>query len=267
MSADQDGIPFELELLGGGFERRYRRMRPDVLELPWGTMDVRGVSDEELRAARHAWTSAALNEHRTAAACGLTLRALVEANAPLDLIALASRFPLDELVHTELCARVAMELGGGSSLSLPRSGFGLAPDPSLGPIARALDIVVRCFCVGEAFSLPMLRATWHVQEQALPKAVFARIVRDEAAHGTFGYAFLDWALPALDARDRDIASATAQSAVDELVAMWPKRGSTRPRSSLSWLDADAYVALAEDALEKNVLAPMRARGFTVRRAR
>jgi len=29
---------------------------------------------------------------------------------------------------------------------------------------------------------------------ALPKAILGRIVRDEAAHGTFGFTFLDWAL-------------------------------------------------------------------------
>ena len=31
---------FELELLGGGMERRYRRARPEVEQMPWGTLDV-----------------------------------------------------------------------------------------------------------------------------------------------------------------------------------------------------------------------------------
>src|SRR5262245_38467559 len=97
---------FELELLGGAMERRYRKARPEVLEMPWGTLDVSGMRPEVVVAARKAWTSAAFQEHRTGAACASTLRALIEARAPIDLIALAARFPLDEMVHVELCARL-----------------------------------------------------------------------------------------------------------------------------------------------------------------
>src|SRR5262249_35802234 len=96
---------FELELLGGSWERRYRSARPEVEAMPWETLDPRDYSEEVLAAARSAWTGAAFQEHRTAAACASTLRALVEACAPLDLIAAFSRFPLDEIVHVELCAR------------------------------------------------------------------------------------------------------------------------------------------------------------------
>src|SRR5258706_9641566 len=104
---------FELELFGEGVERRYRKMRPEVEAMPWGTLDLRGVPEETIVTARKAWTTAAFQEHRTGVACSMTLRALLEARAPLDLVALATRFPLDEIVHVELCARLAMELGGG----------------------------------------------------------------------------------------------------------------------------------------------------------
>src|SRR5678816_2634572 len=90
---------FELELLGGPWERRYRSARPEVEAMPWETLDPSAYSDEVLAAARAAWTGAAFQEHRTAAACASTLRALVEACAPLDLLAAFSRFPLDEIVH------------------------------------------------------------------------------------------------------------------------------------------------------------------------
>ncbi|HVJ15865.1 MAG TPA: hypothetical protein VM686_10490, partial [Polyangiaceae bacterium] len=111
-----EGELFELELLGGNTERRFRKMRPEVEAMPWGTLDISKAREEDLIAARLAWTSAAYQEHRTGVACALTLRALIEARAPLDLIAVASRFPLDEMVHVELCARMAMELGGGTEI-------------------------------------------------------------------------------------------------------------------------------------------------------
>src|SRR6185503_6387697 len=88
----------------------------EVEGMPWGTLDPRSYPEELVLAARKSWTGAAFQEHRTGAACAETLRCLIEARAPLDLIAVASRFPLDDMVHVELCARMAMELGGGTEI-------------------------------------------------------------------------------------------------------------------------------------------------------
>src|SRR5258706_5956269 len=99
---------FELSMYGEGVERRYRRMRPEVAAMPWGTFDASALSPRALAEARRAWTGAAFQEHRTGVACTMTLRAMMEARAPVDLIAVATRFPLDEMVHVEMCARMAM---------------------------------------------------------------------------------------------------------------------------------------------------------------
>jgi hypothetical protein len=128
---------FELEMLGGAFEKRYRRMRPEVEAMPWGTLDASGYEENVVVAARRAWTGAAFQEHRTAVACSMALRAMTEVRAPLDLIALASRFPLDEVVHVELCARMAMELGGGTEIIHDPDELVADADPSLPPLLRA----------------------------------------------------------------------------------------------------------------------------------
>jgi hypothetical protein len=60
------GELFELELLGGATEQRFRRMRPEVEEMPWGTLDLSTATEEACIAARVAWTGAAYQEHRTA---------------------------------------------------------------------------------------------------------------------------------------------------------------------------------------------------------
>src|SRR5438876_3571521 len=139
---------FELEIFGGGIERRYRRMRPEVEAMPWGTLDVHGIAEQALVLARKQWTGAAFQEHRTGIACAATTRALFECRAPLDLIAMASRFVLDELVHVELCARMAMELGGGTEIVHDPNVLIVDADPELPPLLRAADLVARCFCVG-----------------------------------------------------------------------------------------------------------------------
>lgn len=262
------GELFELEMLGGRTERRFRRLRPEIEAMPWGTLDIDGAPEEELIAARAAWTGAAYQEHRTAAGCALTLRTLVEARAPVDLIAVASRFPLDEMVHVELCARMAGELGGGTEIVHDPRMMLVDPDPNARPLMRAAECAVRFFCVGEAISIPLLRATWHVARHPLPKAVMGRIVKDEAAHGVFGFTFLDWALPKLSPDDRAKLGATADLAIRFLYGQWDftranRRTPKHEGDVLGWMRTDDYLALAERSMQSQVIAPLEARGIPI----
>ena len=260
---------FELEFLGGATERRYRKMRPEVERMPWGTLNLESMSDEDRIAARKAWTSAAYQEHRTAVGVTAALRALLEANAPLDLVGLAARFPLDEAVHVELCARMAMEAGGGTEILYQPDAVVLDADRELSPLMRAADLVVRFFCVGEALSIPLIRGTCKAARHPLPRAILSRILRDEAAHGTFGFLFLDWAEEKLDERDREVLAASADLAIAAVTESWDEIRRRPPTMNtdgnpLSWLDSDAYLKLAARSMNENVLRPLRERGIPVK---
>jgi len=258
---------FELEMLGGPTERRFRKLRPEVEGMPWGTLDITSSDPATLLAARTTWTTAAYQEHRTGVACAITLRALIEARAPLDLIAVASRFPLDEMVHVELCARMAMELGGGIELHFDPDEMILDVDPKLPPLLRAADCAVRFFCVGEAISIPLLRATWHFAKHPLPKAILGRIVKDEAAHGVFGFTFLDWAGPRLTDEDRAYLGKSADLAIAFLNDQWAQiRRAPAPDhdgDTLGWMHTADYLALADRSMQEHVIAPLRARGIPI----
>jgi hypothetical protein len=262
------GVTFELEILGDGVERRYRKMRPEVERMPWGTLDVRNIPQDALVAARKAWTGAAYQEHRTGVACTATLRALFECRAPVDLIALATRFPTDELVHVELCARMAMELGGGTEIIHDPDDMVSEADPSLPPIMRAGELVVRFFCVGEALSIPLLRGTWKAARHPLPRAVLGRIVRDEAAHGVFGFTFLDWALPRLGDEERAHLGKVADATIRSLRRQWELLRARRTLAydqsvgdALAWMQSDEYLVVAAHALETRVRRPLLRRGI------
>lgn len=259
---------FELEILGGPTERRFRKMRPEVEAMPWGTLDVSDADPNDLIAARRAWTGAAYQEHRTGVACAMTLKAMIEARAPVDLIAVASRFPLDEMVHVELCARMAMELGGGTEIIHDPSQMVLEPDANATPFMRAAECAVRFFCVGEAISIPLLRATWHVSSHPLPRAVMGRIVKDEAAHGIFGFTYLDWALPRLSEDDKKKLGEQADLAIRFLYGQWDytKRTRRAPRHDgdvLGWMKTDDYLELAAKAMQAQVIDPLEARGIPI----
>lgn len=260
---------FELELLGGPVERRFRTQRPDVDAMPWGTLDPKAYPAHLVKAARTAWTRAAFQEYRTGTACALTVKALMECRAPLDLTAMATRFPLDELVHVELCSRLAMELGGGIPIVHDPEHMIITPLEGVDPVLRCADLVVRFFCVGEALSIPMLRGTWHAAQHPLPRAVLGRIVRDEAAHGAFGWLFLDWALPLLAPDDLPRLAQAADDTVAKVKENWRylEEQPSDPTSAvhaLGWMKTDAYLALAHKSLERNVLAPLRKRGIPIR---
>jgi len=259
---------FELETLGDLFERRYRKMRPEVEAMPWGTLDTKGIPEPAVILARKAWTGAAFQEHRTGIACAATLRALLECRAPLDLIALAARFPLDEIVHVELCARMAMELGGGTEIVHDPDAMIADADDKLDPLVRAADLVVRFFCVGEALSIPLLRGTWHAARHPLPRAILGRIVKDEAAHGTFGFTFLDWALPQIDDEERALLGRSADVTIRAIHKQWNRIRASRTGAydaavgdALAWMQSDAYLALAARSMETRVRAPLLARGL------
>jgi hypothetical protein len=257
---------FELFMLGGATEKRYRRLRPELLGLPWGTLDSAVFDPGLVLAARKSWTLAAYQEHRTGAACAETVQALITARAPVDLIAVATRFPLDEMAHVEMCARLAEELGGGTHVEFDPSELIPSPDAHLPPLLRAADCVVRYFCVGEALSIPLLHGTWKAAKHPLVRAVLGRIVRDEAAHGSFGWTFLDWVGDELSVDDRRHLARVAGATIEALTDSWRsihgrKEVDREDIHALGWMDSEAYLALARRSLRTKVLTPLRARGI------
>jgi len=265
------GELFELELYGDNVERRYRKMRPEVEAMPWGTFDVSGFPERSVTLARKHWTGAAFQEHRTAIACAATLRALMECRAPLDLIAMAARFPLDELVHVELASRMAMELGGGTEIQHDPDQMILDADQQLSPLLRTADMIARFFCVGEALSIPLLRATWHAARHPLPRAVLGRIVKDEAAHGVFGFMFLDWALDKLTDADKQHVAKAADRGIAAVRYQWRAIEARRRAEhdeflgdALGWMQSDAYLELAARSLETQVRRPLLDRGIPIK---
>ncbi len=265
-----DGELFELELLGGNTEKRYRGMRPEVEAMPWGTLDPSKYDQDDVIAARKAWTGAAFQEHRTGVACCSTLRALIECRAPVDLVAMATRFPLDEMVHVELCARMAMELGGGTEIIHDPTRLAMDADPSFPPVVRAGELVVRFFCVGETLSIPLLRGTWKAAKHPLAKAVLGRIVMDEAAHGTFGWTFLDWALPQIDDAGRAHLGRHADLAIRAVEQQWAHlrkrpRSKTAEAHPLGFMETGAYLELAAKSLQTLVIDRFDARNIPITR--
>lgn len=256
---------FELELFGGEVERRYRKLCPELEKMPWGTLAEKTHNAGMQLAARIFWTKAAFQEYRTGAACAATLQALLQARAPIDLVTLATRFATDEMIHVELCARLAAEFGGGVELTYdPEHLVEAFVEGNVDPIVRASHMVVSVYCVGEAYSLPLLAGSCQATKDPLINAVLSRIVRDEGDHGAFGWFYLDWALPHLSAEDLKALGITAQKAIDGLYAQLAELGPQHAEDNsptLGWLGKKEYIKLARRSMSKQVIVPLQKRGI------
>ena len=105
----------------------------------------------------------------------------------------------------------------------------------------------------------VLRGTWHAVRHPLPRAVLRRIVRDEAAHGAFGFTFLDWALPRLAPPEIARLGAAADLAIGAVQRLWRRLPKSRNDAyteavgdALARMRSDAHLALAACSIEECV---------------
>jgi hypothetical protein len=165
---------------------------------------------------------------------------------------------------------MAMELGGGTEIVHDPNMLVVDAKPEHSPLLRAGDLIVRFFCVGEALSIPLLRGTWKAARHPLTRAVLGRIVKDEAAHGTFGFSFLDWAMPRYSEADRVYLGSAADRAIRAIRKQWAALKKSRPASAaaggeaIMWMQTDEYLALAARSMDEKVIGPLVARGIPIK---
>ena len=146
----------ELDWLGGWSERRLRRRRPGIDELPWGTLQLAAIDPVDLAEARAVWTNGVFTEYASAAAFSQLTTAMLEAGAPVDLTAASADIVVDELHHVELVSRLVMELGGAVPYQVDLEKVTQLVDGDARAVLRAAELAVTTSGVGEALSVPAL---------------------------------------------------------------------------------------------------------------
>jgi len=125
-----------------------------------------------------------------------------------------STFPLDELSHTDICARMAAELGGAVAIEYPTDAVFPAPAAaSESTLLDAAKTVAWEFCVGETLSQGLLERHRRTAKHPLLRAVWGRLAKDEAVHARFGWIFLEWARDLLTTKEKKEVLATIDRAV------------------------------------------------------
>ncbi len=248
---------FELAMIGGPWGRRMAPRRAWIDDLPWGEELPR-----DAEGARLVWTRTAFSEYASAAAFAEIAAALLACGAPIDLVAAAGDFVVDEIVHTEAAARVAGALGGAVALEVDLERL-VRPPVAADPLVRAAELVVRTSCVGEALTVPILKLSRRLAGSALIDAVLQVVVGDESSHAQIGWWFLDWAEPRLDGDARSHLGRVAGAAIRAFGPLLGASCEGSGGSGLGALGCDRYdPALAEAALVR-VARPLAARAIDV----
>ena len=245
---------FTLTTIGGPWGRRLAPRRAWIDELDWAE-----PLPHDALGARVTWTRTAFSEYASAAAFAEIAAALLAAGAPIDLIAAAGDFVVDELVHAEVAARLAAALGGAVALEVELTRL-VRPARAAAPVVRAAELIVRTSCVGEALTVPVLKVARELAGSPLVARALARIAADEAAHAQLGGWFLDWAEPQLDDAARAHLGAGAGAAVAAFAVL---RGGGCRTSGLGVVACDRYDPTLAAAIGARVVAPLAARGIVV----
>ncbi len=250
---------FELEAVGGPWGRRLQRRRAGLSRLCWTEL---GDPDPAAReAARVVWTRSTFSEYASAAAFAEIASALLAVAAPIDLVAAAGDFVVDEMIHAEASARLAMALGGAVPLEVDLERL-VRPASAENALLRAAELLVRTSCVGEALTVRILeRARSLATAAPTIHAVLTRILKDESQHAQLGPWFLDWAAERLAATDRAHLGRIAGQALVAFVPLFADE--CAPGSGLGTLGCSDFDATFAGAVIHHVARPLAARGIEI----
>jgi len=262
--------PFELEWCGGVAEKHYRRLRPEVMDLPWGTLVKERYPLELVERARIWWTMSVITEYRAAVAFSELLRCMLEAKVPLDLVGMASEFIADEISHVEIASRIAMELGGGAPLELDTTAMIRRPAPQSNPLERVNEQMLCVSLIHETFSGALIAETMRIATQPLLRSAEKLIARDESRHIRLGSLYFEWAAEDLRDEERARLAKLAIETLEELAIGWrtavPASSAgfeTKDLHDLGRLDAEAFGVHARNCVRDDILPKLARFGIEI----
>ena len=211
------------------------------------------------------WGQRVAAEYTSAAYASQALHRCIQIGLPDELLRIALRIVGDELDHAQLSHDCLTALGGADTpipLDVQQLEF---PTPAEGPMAALLDNIVRNFCLGETFAVPLFDAMRRTATHPAIQPVLTRIVRDEAVHRAFGWQVLD-ALLELDAdgvRARVLATVPGYlSAFRRGYAFAPEHDDlSATELTMGLIPLATYATVHDRAVEQDILPRFAQRGM------
>lgn len=184
--------------------------------------------------------------------------AFLECGAPLDLIAAAADFAVDEMSHAEMAARLVMEFGGAIPYEADLRKVAPLASKDASPLIRAAELVVKVSSVGEALSVPILASSMRGTDQELPKLILQRLSHDEGPHAAISDWFFGWANEQLTDNDRAHLAKVALAQLEIYAPLWQNAPceECRPNPQLGGLEHESYRSTMINSVRNRVAKPL-----------
>lgn len=221
---------------------------------------------------RALWLSRMASEHRSTAVFAGIAAQLVEANAPIDCIAMALSMAQDELRHTELCADVVRALGAEARCEADLAVGAMPTHGEVSPEERALRNVVYGSCLSEMVNCARFVDALEEITEPLTRDATRRLLADEVEHARFGFSYLDAMAPWLDAHPevRGSLGNYLRRAFKTFERSYAGSGAATPRSdderALGVPDAARMLRVFDQTVRGAIIPALEQRGIAAAKA-
>ena len=199
-----------------------------LVPIPWDAFARRAWADPALELAADATMQLAVGEYSAVALFSRIAAGLVHVGAPLDLIALASRIPSDEIRHADYALRAAARFAGRDvNVPFNRTFFEKFWEKKL-EIGDLDLMMLEVSAISETIAATLLTACKEGATEPMSRAFYATVLADEVHHARLGWYYLAWRAPQWTRAERQrVADRAGEYVVDIERRFWSGRDAPR----------------------------------------
>jgi hypothetical protein len=193
------------------------------LPIPWAFERSRWP-DAALRLASDAAQQLAIGEYSAVGLFARIAAALATIGAPLDLVALATRVPSDEIRHADYALRAAAAFSGAPvSVPFNRTFFEKYWSRTM-EIGDVDLMVLEVSAISETIASALLAACKDGARDPMARGVYGALLADEVHHARLGWYYLAWRAPQWTRAERQrVADRAGEYVVDIERRFWSGR--------------------------------------------
>ena len=211
---------------------------------------------------RSEWIRRVSAEYSSASITAQVVHWMIICTLPEDIILMGLRIVGDELTHSRLGREVLESLGHSADVVLPTEH--LEQSTKDGVWNALVDHILRSFCLGETFAVPLFEAMRKNASQRQVLAMLTSVLQDEAVHRAFAWTVLD----ALLDKDREAVVRRVQQKVPIWLQQYEEaygRGIVLDEHARAHglLDGALYKTIIKDTIHHSILPRFFKRGISV----
>ena len=188
-----DSKSFGLPAPGSPFAKEYReitlgmqRCKRAPARFDRGAYDPRALEE-----AQTMWRTRMTSEYRSACVFSAMAGQLMEANAPIDCMAVTLRLAQDEVRHADLCGETLAAMGAEPTAAAPVDVQPLARHKGATPEERVLRNVIYGSCLSEMINTSRFVDAMDTMTDPFLRDITRVLMSDEIVHAQFGFMYLD----------------------------------------------------------------------------